>query len=370
MKFPKLLLVLISIYSTQVFAKNKNYISEDQKFFHEIFVTRSDVIWGFDFLPDSRIIFTERGGKMAIFDPSTKKVTELSGVPKVHAHGQGGLLDVRVHPTNGLIYFTYSEPIKGDISTTAWASAVLNGDKLTSVKKLFSAHQGNDNEIHYGSRIEFDGKGHIFISVGDRDERTHAQKLNFHQGKILRFNEDGTVPNDNPFISQKDARPEIWSYGHRNPQGMAMHHDSGELWETEFGPRGGDEVNIIVRGKNYGWPVVTFGKEYWGPKIGEGSKKVGMEDPVTHWTPSISPSAMAFYQGEAFPKWKGNLFLATLSSTHIHRIVLHGKKVIKEEELLKDLDYRFRNIRSYKDGFLYYSTDEGRLGRIVPVQSL
>jgi glucose/arabinose dehydrogenase len=370
MKFLSLFFILALTQTTHTFAKDKNYTSEDQKFSHEVFFTRSDVIWGFDFLSDNRIIFTERGGKMAIFDPITKKVTELSGVPKVHAHGQGGLLDVRVHPKSGLIYFTYSEPIKGDISTTAWAMATLSGDKLISVKKLFSAHQPNDNEIHYGSRIEFDGKGHIFITVGDRNERHHAQELKFHQGKVLRFREDGSVPGDNPFVAVKGARPEIWSYGHRNPQGLVIHPESGQLWEAEFGPRGGDEVNLIIPGKNYGWPVVTFGKEYWGPKIGEGTKKEGMEDPVIHWVPSISPSAMAFYQGETFPKWKGNLFLATLSSTHIHRIVLDGKKVVKEEELLKDLDYRFRNIRSHKDGFLYYSTDEGKLGRIVPVKSL
>lgn len=369
MKIHSILFIFALTYTTNIFAKNRNYTSENQSFIHEIIISRSDVIWGFDFLSDNRIIFSERGGKMAIFDPATKKVTELSGVPKVHAHGQGGLLDVRVHPTSGVIYFTYSDPVKGDVSTTTWASATLSGDKLISVKKLFSAYRANDNEIHYGSRIEFDGKGHIFITVGDRNERHHAQELKFHQGKVLRFKEDGSVPSDNPFVDVKDARPEIWSFGHRNPQGLAIHPISGELWETEFGPRGGDEVNLIVRGKNYGWPVVTFGKEYWGPKIGEGTKKEGMEDPIVHWVPSISPSAMTFYQGEAFPNWKGNLFLATLSSTHIHRIVLDGKKVVKEEELLKDLDYRFRNIRS-KDGFLYYSTDEGKLGRIIPVKSL
>lgn len=360
-------ILILTLASSAFAAKEKTYISENQKISNEIIFQRSDVIWGFDFLSDERIIFTERGGKMGLFDPKTKKVTEITGVPAVYAFGQGGLLDVRVHPKNGLIYFTYSEPLK-DKSTTAFATGKLVGDKLTEVKKLFSGERPNDNDIHYGSRIEFDGNGHVFVTMGDRDERHHAQQLKFHQGKVLRFNEDGSVPKDNPFVSQKEARPEIWSYGHRNPQGLVRDPETGDLWEAEFGPRGGDEVNLVLPGKNYGWPVITFGKEYWGPKIGEGTQKSGMESPVVHWVPSISPSAITYYQGEAFPKWKGNLFLATLSSTHIHRLVMDGKKVVKQEEILTDLDYRFRNIRPNKDGFLYYSTDEGKMGRLVPLK--
>jgi len=354
-------IILLALLSVSILATT----SEGQKITNEILMSRSDVIWGFDFLSDGRIIFTERDGKMGVFDPKTKKVVELKGVPKVHNAGQGGLLDVRVHPKNGLIYFTYAEPVK-KLATTAFATAKLDGDKLVDFKKLFSAEQANDNDIHFGSRIEFDGKGHIFMSVGDRNERHNSQSLKFHQGKILRFNEDGSVPKDNPFIGQKEARPEIWSYGHRNPQGLVFNPQTSELWEAEFGPRGGDEINLVKPGKNYGWPVVTFGKEYWGPKIGEGTKKEGMEDPIKQWTPVISPSAIAYYQGESFPKWKGNFFLATLSSTHIRRLVMDGQKVVKEEEFFKDLDYRFRNIRAGKDGFLYYSTDEGKLGRLVP----
>lgn len=321
----------------------------------EILISHDDVIWGFDFLKDGRIIFTERSGKLFIFDPKTKKEAAITGVPKVHMAGQAGLLDVRVHPTNGYIYLTYSEPV-GDKSTTAFARAKLKDNALIEFKKLFSAWEPNDNDIHYGSRIEFDGKGHVFITVGDRDNREKAQDLKYHQGKVLRFNEDGSVPKDNPFVSQKDAKPEIWSLGHRSPQGLVMNPETKELWEAEMGPRGGDEINLIKSGANYGWPVVTYGREYHGPKIGEGTQKAGMENPVAHWVPSISPSAMTF--------WKKDIYLATLSGQHIRRLELRDNKVIKQEEIYKELDWRFRNVRPGPDGKLYFSTDEGKLGRI------
>jgi glucose/arabinose dehydrogenase len=364
----KFFIALIIAVPAWAAGPEKRYTSEGQGYSFENLIERSDVIWGFDFFSDGRVIFTERGGKMGVFDPKTKKVTELSGVPKVYAVGQGGLLDVRVHPKTQLIYLTYSEPLEKDISVTALASARLSENKLIDFKKIFSAEKKSNVEAHYGSRIEFDGKGHVFISSGERYAKEEAQNLQNHQGKILRFNEDGSIPKDNPFLGNKNARPEIWSYGHRNPQGLVYHPETGNLWEAEFGPQGGDEVNLISSGKNYGWPVVTYGIDYNGKKIGEGKTKAGMEGPIVYWTPSISPSALAIYQGDVFPKWKGNFFLATLSSTHIHRLVMNGKKVVKQEELLGDLNYRFRNIRPSKDGYLYYSTDEGKLGRIIPVK--
>lgn len=322
----------------------------------EVLVSHQDVIWGFDFLKDGRIIFTERGGKLFVYNPKTKKEVAITGIPKVYTAGQAGLLDVRVHPTNGYVYLTYSEPV-GDKSTTAMGRGKLNGTNL-EFTKLFSAYEPNDNDIHYGSRIEFDGKGHMFITVGDRDNREQAQDLKYHQGKILRFNEDGTVPKDNPFVSNKNAKPEIWSMGHRNPQGLVMHPETKELWEAEMGPRGGDEVNLIKPGANYGWPVVTFGREYYGPKIGEGTSKSGMENPVVHWVPSISPSAMTF--------WKNDIYLANLSDEHIRRLELKDKKVVKQEEIFKNLEWRFRNVRPGPDGQLYFSTDEGKIGRFIP----
>lgn len=345
------------------------YESEGQKFQMDVLTQQKDVIWGFDFLPDRRIIFTERGGNLKIFDPKTKEVTLVKGTPKVWARGQGGLLDIRVHPKNGQkIYFTYAEPVPGKGATTALAAATVVGSELQGLKKLFSAHEANDNTIHFGSRIEFDGQNHLFMTIGDRNDRPLVQKLSYHMGKIIRLKEDGTVPSDNPFVNQKNAKPEIWTLGHRSPQGLVRHPLTGDLWMAEMGPRGGDELNLVKRGANYGWPVITYGREYHGPKIGEGTAKEGMEQPVAYWVPSISPSGITLYEGSVFPKWKGNIFLGNLSSTHLRRLVLEGHKVIKEEELLKDLDLRIRSVRPGPEGYLYLSTDDGKIARLVPAK--
>ncbi|MBA2405885.1 MAG: PQQ-dependent sugar dehydrogenase [Bdellovibrionales bacterium] len=357
-------LLLISLSASSVHAVSKQ---ESSSYKFETLLERKEVIWGFDFLPDGKVILTQRDGKMLTFDPATKAVVELKGVPKVYSAGQAGLLDVRVHPdfkTNNQIFFSYSEPVGDDESTTVLGVATLKGSELTNFKKLFSGHAPNDNDIHYGSRIEFDLKGHLFLTMGDRDQRHKAQDLAFHQGKIMRLNLDGSIPQDNPYVKQKDKKPEIWSYGHRNPQGLTRHPVTGEIWEGEMGPRGGDEINLIKPEKNYGWPVITYGREYYGPKIGT-TAKAGMEQPLVHWVPSISPSAIAFYSGDKISGFKNNLFIATLSATHVRRLVMEETKVVKQEELFADLDYRWRNVRSGPDGYLYLSTDEGRFGRVV-----
>ncbi|WP_434130306.1 PQQ-dependent sugar dehydrogenase [Methylocaldum sp. GT1BB] len=345
------------------------YESEGQPFSVEVIAQQEDVVWGFDFLPDGRIVFTERDGQLRILDPSTRSVQTVQGAPAVVQAGQGGLLDVRVHPEfdkNGWIYLTYSEKATHGM-TTALGRGRLEGTELKDYRKLFSAFEPNGNNIHFGSRIEFDGAGKLFISVGDRNERHNAQDLRYHNGKILRLNEDGSAPVDNPFANNPDAKPEIWSYGHRNPQGLAKHPITGELWESEFGPRGGDEINVIRPGANYGWPVITYGREYWGPKIGEGTEKAGMEQPVAYYVPSISPSGIAFYFGDAFPRWKGNLFVANLSGQHLRRLVIDdNNKVVKQEELLNDLGVNFRHVRTGPEGFLYFSTDDGKIARLVP----
>lgn len=346
----------------------KVYQSEGQKFEMETLTQQQDVIWGFDFLSDGKIIFTERSGVLKVFDPKTKATNIIKGAPPVWANGQGGLLDVRVHPSpTNKIYLTYSEPV-GKGATTALASATLNGTELKDFKKLFSAHEANNNDIHFGSRIEFDGQGHVFITVGDRNERPHVQDLSYHTGKSIRLNEDGSVPQDNPFVNKKNAKPEIWTLGHRSPQGLFRNPVNGDLWEVEMGPRGGDEINLLKGGANYGWPVITYGREYYGPKIGEGTEKAGMEQPVAYWVPSISPSGANIYQGDVFPKWKGNIFLGNLSGTHLRRLVMEDHKVVKQEELLKDLGMRIRNVRQGPDGFLYLSTDDGKIARLVPTK--
>jgi glucose/arabinose dehydrogenase len=324
----------------------------------DILLNQDDVIWGFDFLPDGNLLFTERGGKLYHFDPKTKKATVITGTPEIYVAGQGGLLDVRVHPSNGYIYLTYSRPVKKNTSTTAFGRGKLSGNKLTDFKELFSAVDPSTNDHHYGSRIEFDGKGHVFITVGERGERKSVQKLSTHLGKVIRLKEDGQVPTDNPYVGEKNAKPEIWSRGIRSPQGLTLRPDTQELWLAEMGPRGGDEINLIKPKANYGWPDVTYGREYYGPKIGEGKTKSGVEDPIVYWVPSISPSAMTF--------WKDDIWLATLSGQHLRQIKLQGQKVIQQTEYFQELDWRYRNVRPGPDGHLYFSTDEGKLGRIIP----
>ncbi len=342
--------------------------NESISFKVENILKRSDVIWGFDFLPSGQIVLTERGGKIVVFSPDSGTSQVIRGTPTVYAVGQGGMLDIRVHPQfsqNHLVYFAYAEPVAGK-ATTAIARARLEGKELRNFQKLFSADAPSSNTIHFGSRIEFDRKGHFFFTVGDRNERPKVQDLGFHNGSFMRLNDDGSVPTDNPFVGQAGARPEIWSYGHRSPQGLAMRPGTDELWSSEMGPLGGDEINLIKRGANYGWPIVTYGREYSGEPIGEGTEKAGMENPIAYWVPSISPSGIGFYSGDRFPGWKGNLFIGTLSGTHLRRIVLNGTKVVSQEVLLDKLGARIRCVHEGPDGYLYFSTDAGELSRLVP----
>lgn len=361
--FIKTTFVLIALLAA-LFSVESRAQGASHAFDVEILHQGKDVIWGFDFVDAETLIFTERGGAMKKLSLKSKMPTAISGVPTVYARGQGGLLDVRVREKNK-IYFSYSEPVGGK-ATTVLAIADLEGNTLKNLKKVFVGHEPSSKQIHFGSRIEFDGKGFMYFSMGDRDDRHRAQKLDFNNGKIMRLKEDGSLPDDNPFVKTASARPEIWSYGHRNPQGLAWNPKTQELWEAEYGPRGGDELNLIQPGRNYGWPVITYGREYWGPSIGEGTVKAGMEQPNAHWVPSISPSGIGFYFGTRFPNWNGNLFFANLSSTHLRRLTIEGQKVTGQEELLKDKGWRFRHVRQGPDELIYFSTDEGRIGRLVP----
>jgi glucose/arabinose dehydrogenase len=311
----------------------------------EVLHTKTNqVIWGFDFLKDGSVIYTQRDGKLCIFNSKTRKDIEVTGVPKVHASGQGGLLDIRVHPKNDFIYLTYSKPLANDESATTLARFKINVGKITEIKEIFISNPPSKNDYHFGSRIEFDEKGHVFITSGERGERPLVQKMDNHFGKIIRINEDG-------------SSPMIYARGIRSPQGLSKRPGTDEIWEAEMGPQGGDEINILKEGANYGWPVITFGKEYEGPKIGEGTQKKGMEQPVAYWVPSISPSAMTF--------WKNDIWLATLSGQHLRRLLLKDHKVISQEKYFESKGWRFRNVRPGPDGQLWFSTDEGRIGRIV-----
>jgi aldose sugar dehydrogenase len=369
-RFALFLIVLFFSPFSSVLADESVYEVGGEKFRLEILLQRSAVIWGFDFLPQEKMIFSERSGNLILFDGKKNTSIEIKGVPSVDSRGQGGLLDVRVDPEGGenpWIYFTYSQPVERS-ATTALARAKIRGESLAQVQNLFSAQEASSKTNHFGSRIEFDREGHIYLTVGDRGDRHKAQDLGSHIGKVIRLNKDGSVPKDNPFVEKDNAMPEIWSWGHRNPQGLVRHPLSGELWSSEHGPRGGDEINLIKRGANYGWPLVTQGREYWGPKIGEEFPKEGIEAPFVTFTPSISPAGIAFYEGEKFPKWRGNIFLANLSGQHLRRLVVEDGAVTQQDEMLKELNLRFRQVRLGPDELLYFSTDDGKLVRLIPVK--
>lgn len=329
--------------------------------------------WSLAFLPDGRMLVTERAGTMRIVSSSGERSAPLAGIPDVHAQGQGGLLDVVLGPDFGddrRIYFSYAQPT-GRGARTAVARAVLDPDslRLDQVEVIFTQDDDPPGRHHWGSRLVFARDGTLFVTLGDRFmHRDLAQTLDNHYGKIVRINPDGTVPADNPFVDQPGAKPEIFSYGHRNLQGAALHPDSGVLWTHEHGPQGGDEVNVGKAGANYGWPVITYGREYvTGGRIGEGTERADVEPPLHHWTPSIAPSGMAFYTGEAFPRWRGNLFVGALRGQLLSRLELDGERVVGEERFLTELGSRIRDVRQGPDGGLYLLDEShGRILKLEP----
>ena len=326
-----------------------------------LFQEPDEVIWGFDFIDQNKMIYTTRSGKLKLLEMNTKKVVNLEA-PKVQARGQGGLLHPEIIKVDQkkYLYLTYTTKSNG-VLTTALGRALLDEKgKAQKFKELFSAKVKSDTTRHFGSRLASDGKS-LFMSIGDRGERDYAQNLNYHNGKILRLNFDGT-----PFSENKSkGLKEIFSYGHRNPQGLFYDDERKILLSCEFGPRGGDELNLIKEGKNYGWPIITYGREYYGPKIGDTHKK-GMMQPLAYWTPSISPSGMTVYRGEANPQWKGDIFLANLSSTHLRRIKLNKKnEVVEQEVLFGKLGERIRFVKEGPSGHLYFSTDNGKIYKLI-----
>ena len=344
--------------------------SEKQKFGIETITDDLSNPWGIAFLPDGRILVTERRGDIRIIKDGKLLDEEVSGVPAVYASGQGGLLDIQLHPdykNNGWIYLSYSKPGSGGGGTTI-ARAKINGNSLTDLQELFSAQPFSGSGVHFGSRIAFDGKGYMFFSSGERGTMSNAQTLTNHLGKILRLHDDGRVPSDNPFVNTAGAKPEIWSYGHRNPQGLIFDKETGTLYEHEHGPQGGDELNIVEKGKNYGWPAITFGDQYGGGTISEFTSKPGMEQPVTYWKPSIAPCGLAKVTGDKYPGWKGNLLVGALAFQHVARVELSNNKYVKQEKLL-DKKARVRAIALSPDGFIYVATESpGMLLKLVPLK--
>lgn len=330
--------------------------------------------WGMDFLDDKTLIVTEREGNIRLVSLDGIVSDPLTGLPDIWVSGQGGVLDVLVDPdyvNNGLIYFSYAEPGKGGAST-AVARAVLNRENLAlnDVRVIFRQLPKSDGGRHFGSRLVFSPDGHLYITTGDRGERDRAQDFTINRAQVIRIWPDGTIPDDNPFVGRKGYLDEVWSYGHRNPQGAARHPVTGKLWIHEHGARGGDEINIPAGGKNYGWPVIAYGIHYFGGKIGEGTHKEGMEQPIYYWDPSIAPSGMDFYTGDRFPAWKGNLFVGALKDRMLVRLTLDGEKVIAEERLLQDMDERIRAVKQGQDGYLYLLIDDdpGSLLRLEPAR--
>jgi aldose sugar dehydrogenase len=329
--------------------------------------------WALAFLPDGRMLVTERPGRMRVVTSEGQVSPPLKGVPEVWASGQGGLLDVvtdKAYAQNKTIYFCYAER-SGSGGRTAVARAKLNdgGGRLDDVKVIFQQEGPLSSGNHYGCRIAQAGDGNLFVTLGDHfGPRDEAQNLGNHLGKLIRITPDGAAPPDNPFVGRDGAKPEIWSYGHRNEQGLAIDPASGDLWEAEHGPRGGDEVNIVGKGKNYGWPVIGYGVDYSGAKIHNSAAKDGMEQPLKYWVPSISPSGLTFYTGKLFPKWSGSLFTGALSGKMLVRLQLNGHAVTSEERLLPNLNERIRDVRQGPDGALWLLTDSsaGRILRVSP----
>jgi aldose sugar dehydrogenase len=329
--------------------------------------------WGMAFLPDRSILITERPGRLRVVRDGVLDPTPIAGVPAVYARGQGGLLDVALDPefaSNQLIYLSYAAEGDGGNSTRI-ARATLGDGRLGDLEVIFVAEPLVRSSKHFGSRLAFDPQGYLFIAVGERGQGERAQDLADHNGSVIRLNPDGSVPADNPFVGTAGARPEIFSYGHRNPQGLAIHPATGIPWLHEHGARGGDEVNVVRPGVNYGWPVITYGIDYSGAPIGEGTHKEGMAQPIHYWVPSIAPSGMAFYDGEAFPEWQGDLFVGALRSELLARLELDGEQVVAEERLLEDAIGRIRDVEAGPDGFLYLLTDEsaGALYRLEPAET-
>ncbi len=326
--------------------------------------------WAIEFLPDGSMLVSERPGYL-------RKVKQgvvskpIKGLPKLRAFGQGGLLDIALDPnfeSNQLIYLSYAGVNEDGVGTEV-VKARLQDNRLEDATVIFSLNFKNESGYHFGSRLQFDKQGDLYISLGDRGEMDRAQDLSDHAGSLIRVKADGSIPTDNPFINKQGAQPEIYTWGNRNMQGMAMHPDSGAIWTVEHGPQGGDELNLMQAGKNYGWPVITYGKNYGtGTDIGEGTEKAGMEQPVHYWVPSIATSSLLFYDGEQFSDWQGNAFVGSLKFGQLARLEMKGNKVVHEERLLNGKLGRIRDVKQGPDGLIYVITDEqnGAIYRLKP----
>lgn len=344
--------------------------SEEGSFLIDTLHTGLDNPWGLTWLADGRMLVTERKGEILIFENNEYTGRKINGFPETYTRGQGGLLDIQVHPNhqeNGWIYVTYAKPGE-DGGSTALIRFKLDGDELVNLEELHHTQPLSRAGVHFGSRIIFDNDGYVYFGTGDRSIKMNAQDLSNDMGKVHRLHDDGRIPDDNPFIETEGANASIWSYGHRNIQGMVYDRENDIIYATEHGPRGGDELNIVEKGKNYGWPVITYGIDYDGSIISNQTEQEGMEQPIHYWTPSIAASGLLLYTGDQFPQWKGNIFSGALVLTHVARVVIENGQYQHEEKLLDGIG-RVRHVTQDRRGFIYVLTEgPGMVLRLVPAK--
>ncbi len=369
MKKISFVIICLSFFISQC-QKNTEFKSDDNfSYKAETVVDGLDIAWGMEFLPDGSMLIAEQEGKILLFKDG--ETTQIKGVPEVVYDNQGGLLDLKLHPdysNNGWIYFSFSGNIENDEegANTVIMRARLKENELIDKEVIYKATPNTKKGQHFGSRIEFDKDGYLFFSVGDRGNRdVNPQNINRDGGKIYRLNDDGSIPSDNPFVSTPGAKAAVFSYGHRNPQGMAMNPTTGEIWVHEHGPQGGDEINIIKSGKNYGWPLITYGINYDDSIITDDTDLPGMEQPLHYWVPSIAPSGMAFINSDRYPAWKGNLLVGSLKFQYLNLVFLNEGKVVKEEKLMEGMG-RVRTVKIGPDGYIYVSVEQLGIVRLMP----
>ena len=369
------LLLTILFFNQNIFSQEKNEIANDPISINYDIIKIYDynkIIWAFEFIDENTIIFTDKKGK--IFILKNNKIQEISGVPEIYFMGQGGLMDIELHPKfdqNNKIFLSFAESSnKNDGGNTAIMSAILDQNKLINKEILYRGKENSTKGQHWGSRIQFDKEGFLFFTIGDRGSRNvNPQDLSRDGGKVYRINEDGSIPQDNPFVNKNDIIDAIYSYGHRNPQGIFLHPETGMIWTNEHGPKGGDEINIIRKGKNYGWPTITYGKNYNGTIITNLKNLFGMEQPLYYWTPSIAPSSFEYITSDKYDNWKGNLLAGSLSFGYLERLVLDDQnKVIFREKIAKDIG-RVRDVVESPDGYIYLSVENKGIFKLIPIEN-
>lgn len=367
-----ILLLSFSVITSCAQRKKENDVaiktSEKRGYTTEKIVNNLNNPWGMTWLPNGSMLITEKAGSLIHFSNGTK--TEIKNVPEVYNRGQGGLLDIELHPNyseNGWIYITYASS-EGDEEggNTKLIRCKLKNDSLTSIEELYKATPNTSRGQHFGSRIEFDNEGYLYFSIGERGNRdVNPQDITRDGGKIYRLNDDGTIPNDNPFVNEKNAKKAIFTYGNRNPQGMAKHPTTGQIWTHEHGPKGGDEINIVRKGVNYGWPVISYGVNYSGTTFTDITSKPGMEQPIYYWVPSIAPCGMDFVTGDRYPDWKGHLLVGSLKFNYVELVKLNGNEVVGREKIAQDIG-RVRNVKMGPNGYIYIAVEGQGIFKVVP----